>query len=151
MRSDLPFSPSVWVFLILLVLLLRRLWRGGTNTPTAPKPPRAPREPKPFVGLTHKPACEACAPGIEPYPQAPGVPPPRTILTRGRRCQVDTTGHFCPHPNCSYRGWGAGAVSAPTAILIAAAGDRSLVSVAEALSWRRMTRRCTANRSSPPS
>jgi hypothetical protein len=27
------------------------------------------------------------------------------ICTRGRRRHVDTTGHFCPHPNCSYRGW----------------------------------------------
>jgi hypothetical protein len=53
------------------------------------------------------------------------------ILPRGRRCQVDTTGHFCPHPNCSYRGWGAGAIAALTAIPIAAAGDRSFVSVAD--------------------
>jgi hypothetical protein len=27
------------------------------------------------------------------------------ILTRGRRRRVDTTGHFCPQPDCSYRGW----------------------------------------------
>jgi len=26
-------------------------------------------------------------------------------LTRGRPRQVDTSGHFCPHANCSYRGW----------------------------------------------
>jgi hypothetical protein len=71
------------------------------------------------------------------------------ILLRGCRCQVDTTGHFCPHPNYSYRGWGAGAISALTAIPIAAAGDRAFVSVAEALSWRRITRRFAANRSSP--
>ena len=149
MRSDLPFSPFVWILLIFLVLLIRRLWRGGKITPTTPKPPRASREPKSFVGLTRKLACEAGAQGVEPHPQAPGVPPPRMILARGRRCQVDATGHFCPHPNCSYRGWGAGAISALTAIPIAAAGDRSFVSVAEAFSWRRMTRRFTANRSSP--
>ena len=27
------------------------------------------------------------------------------ILTRGRRRQVDTTGHFCPHATCAYYGW----------------------------------------------
>jgi IS1 family transposase len=27
------------------------------------------------------------------------------IFTRGRRRQVDTTGHFCPHATCSYHGW----------------------------------------------
>jgi len=27
------------------------------------------------------------------------------LLTRGRRRQVDTTEHFCPHSNCSYHGW----------------------------------------------
>ena len=35
----------------------------------------------------------------EPHPQAPGAPPSRMILPRGRRGQVDTTRHFCPHPN----------------------------------------------------
>jgi IS1 family transposase len=27
------------------------------------------------------------------------------ILTRGRRRQVDTSAHFCPNPDCAYRGW----------------------------------------------
>jgi IS1 family transposase len=26
-------------------------------------------------------------------------------MTRGRRRQVDTSTHFCPNPNCAYRGW----------------------------------------------
>jgi IS1 family transposase len=26
-------------------------------------------------------------------------------MTRGRRRQVDTSRHFCPNPDCSYRGW----------------------------------------------
>jgi IS1 family transposase len=26
-------------------------------------------------------------------------------MTRGRRRQVDTAQHFCPHPDCAYRGW----------------------------------------------
>ena len=28
------------------------------------------------------------------------------MLTRGRRRQVDTSTHFCPNPDCAYRGWG---------------------------------------------
>jgi hypothetical protein len=27
------------------------------------------------------------------------------MLTRGRRRQVDTSGHFCPQNHCAYRGW----------------------------------------------
>jgi len=27
------------------------------------------------------------------------------VATRGRRRQVDTSAHFCPHPDCAYRGW----------------------------------------------
>jgi hypothetical protein len=27
------------------------------------------------------------------------------VPTRGRRRQVDTSRHFCPNPDCSYRGW----------------------------------------------
>ena len=26
-------------------------------------------------------------------------------MTRGRRRQVDTSSHFCPNPECAYRGW----------------------------------------------
>ena len=33
--------------------------------------------------------------------------------TRGRPRQVDTSQHFCPHPDCAYRGWvGLGNISA---------------------------------------
>jgi hypothetical protein len=27
------------------------------------------------------------------------------LLTRGRRRQVTTTGHFCPYAACAYHGW----------------------------------------------
>jgi IS1 family transposase len=27
-------------------------------------------------------------------------------MTRGRRRQIDTAHHFCPNPDCAYRGWG---------------------------------------------
>jgi hypothetical protein len=37
--------------------------------------------------------------------QLPPAPPPSITSTRGRRHQVDTSWHFCPHANCAYRGW----------------------------------------------
>ena len=36
---------------------------------------------------------------------APAAPPPRITSTRGRKHQVDTGHHFCPNPDCPYRGW----------------------------------------------
>jgi IS1 family transposase len=35
----------------------------------------------------------------------PHPPPPHIVPTRGRRRQVDTSTHFCPNPDCAYRGW----------------------------------------------
>ena len=32
-------------------------------------------------------------------------PPPRLVPTWGRRPQVDTSTHCCPHPDRRYRGW----------------------------------------------
>src|SRR5262249_57439912 len=49
--------------------------------------------------------CDACAHAPDSRPQAPSAPPPRLIPTRGRRRQVDTSRHFCPNPDCRYRGW----------------------------------------------
>jgi IS1 family transposase len=106
MLSDLGFYPFAGVlFILLLCLLLCRLWRCGNTTPSVRKPPRPKREPKPFAGLTRKPGCEACEQQIRSQPQIPSAPPPRLILTRGRRRQVDTAGHFCPRAACSYYGW----------------------------------------------
>jgi IS1 family transposase len=105
MRFDLMVYPFVGALVILLILLLLRCWRVDKSAAAAPKPPRRKREPKPFAGYTHQPECELCDHGINSQPQAPGAPPPRMIFTRGRRRVVDTTGHFCPHPDCSYRGW----------------------------------------------
>jgi IS1 family transposase len=105
MLSDLGFYPFACVLFILLCLLLYRLWHRGKTTLSAHKPPRRPRQPKPFAGLTCKPDCEACEQGTGSYPQAPGAPPPRMVLTRGRHRQVDTSDHFCPHAACVYHGW----------------------------------------------
>lgn len=106
MQSEPIFALIVGIVLMVLVVLSRRLCRRGKSTPTAPKPPRAPCEPKPFAGFIHKPECPACEQEatIQPAASAPHAPPPRMIFTRGRRRQVDTSGHFCPHATCSYHG-----------------------------------------------
>jgi hypothetical protein len=111
MRSDLAFSLVVGVLLMLLVVLSRRLCRGGKTTLAATKPPRAKRVPKPFAGLTRKPECPLCEleAGVQPSASAPHAPPPRMLFTRGRRRHVDTSGHFCPQATCAYHGrvgWG---------------------------------------------
>src|SRR5437667_5140028 len=73
---------------------------------TLPPPrPKRHRDPKPFAGPTTQPHCDACEHATAPRPQAPSAPPPRIIPTRGRRRQVDTATHFCPNPDCAYRGW----------------------------------------------
>jgi hypothetical protein len=99
-------NPIFALVLMVLVVLSRRLCRRGKSTPAAPKPPRATRQPKPFAGFTHKPECPTCkqAATIQHAASAPNAPPPRMIFTRGRRRDVDTTGHFCPYTACSYHG-----------------------------------------------
>jgi IS1 family transposase len=76
---------------------------------TIPEPPpslpKRRREPKPFAGLTTKPYCDACESARGPRPQTPSAPPPRIVMMRGRRREVDTSRHFCPNPDCAYRGW----------------------------------------------
>src|SRR5262249_51038129 len=77
--------------------------------PTAPEPtppvPKRHRAPTPFAGLTKKPHGDACAHASAPHSEAPRTPPPRIVPTRGRRRQVDTSTHCCPHPDWVYRGW----------------------------------------------
>jgi IS1 family transposase len=63
------------------------------------------KEPKPFVGLTTKPHCDVCEHAAAPHLHAPAALPPRLVPPRGRRRQVDTSMHFCPNPDCAYRGW----------------------------------------------
>jgi transposase-like protein len=104
MRFDLTFYLFVCVVLILLALLFGQFWQGGKSAPAGPKLLKRKREPKPFAGLTRKPDCDACEQQIRSQPQVPSAPPPRMILTRGRRRQVDTTSHFCPHAACAYHG-----------------------------------------------
>ncbi len=86
------------------------MWPSDAATcPTTPEPPppvpKRHRAPKPFAGLTKKPHCDACAHASDLRSEAPCPPPPRIVPTRGRRRQVDTSTHFCPNPDCPYRGW----------------------------------------------
>jgi hypothetical protein len=111
MVSHLFFYQLVLVALVWLCLVLHWVWPSDPAAvcPTAPEPtppvPKRHHEPTPFAGLTTKPHCDACAHSDAPRPQSPSSPPPRIVPTRGRRRQVDTSTHFCPNPDCAYRGW----------------------------------------------
>jgi IS1 family transposase len=110
MVPDLFFYQLVLVALAWLCVMLHWAWPSDSAVcPTTPKPPpprpKRTREPQPFAGLTHKPPCDACAHATDPRPRAPSAPPPRIVMTRGRRRQIDTSTHFCPNPDCRYRGW----------------------------------------------
>src|SRR6266705_3251096 len=111
MVSALFFYQLVLVALVWLCVMLHWAWPSdpATACPTTrePTPPlrKRHREPKSFAGLTTKPLCDACEHATDPHPHAPSAPPPRIIPTRGRRRQVDTATHFCPNPDCAYRGW----------------------------------------------
>src|SRR5215831_16061137 len=111
MVSELFFYRLVLIALLWLCCMLHWVWPsdGGVTSPTPsqPTPPlrKRRREPKPFVGLTAKPPCDACEDTSASHPHAPSAPPPRLVMTRGRRRQVDTSHHFCPNPACAYGGW----------------------------------------------
>src|SRR5499427_117952 len=111
MVSPLFFYQLVLVALVWLCVMLHWAWPSAPATagpttlePTPPRPKRR-REPKPFAGLTTKPHCDACEQDRVPRPHPPSAPPPRLVMTRGRRRQVDTSAHFCPNPDCASRGW----------------------------------------------
>src|SRR5919201_1624224 len=111
MVSHLFFYQLVLIALVWLCVMLQWVWPSApaaacSTTPEPPPPqPKRQREPKPFEGLTIKPHCDACAQASALRPEAPCPPPPRIVPTRGRRRHVDTSTHFCPNPDCAYRGW----------------------------------------------
>ena len=111
MVSPLFFYQLGFLALLWLCILLHYRWPSDRaahrQSPSQPaSPPHKPsREPRPFAGLTHRPLCDACAQTVEPRPPFPSAPPPRLSPTQGRRRQVDTSRHFCPDPDCAYRGW----------------------------------------------
>src|SRR2546426_5589654 len=111
MVSHLFFYQLTLIALVWLCVMLQWAWPSdpAAACPTTPEPlppvPKRRREPTPFAGFTHKPHCDASEPATDPRPQAPPAPAPRIMPTRGRRRQVDTATHFCPNPDCAYRGW----------------------------------------------
>jgi hypothetical protein len=110
MVSDLFFYQLMLVALVWLCLMLHWLWPSAPATcPPPPEPtppvPKRKRERLPFAGLTQKPHCDACEHHGDLRPQPPSSRPPHIVMTRGRRRQVDTSMHFCPNPDCAYRGW----------------------------------------------
>ena len=111
MVPNVLFYQLLLVALVLSCLLIHVWWPDHPGpppqSPLKPSKPRRKRstEPKPFTGYIHKPLCEACEQGADSRPKAPGSPPPVMIFTRGRQRTVDTSGHFCPDPDCTYHGW----------------------------------------------
>src|SRR5215470_16040054 len=112
MVPALFFYQLVLIALVWLCLMLQWAWPSDHVTmppppPPSPTPPRRKRrcEPNPIAGLTRKSHCNACELAGAPRPHAPATPPPRIVMTRGRRRAVDTSTHFCPNLDCAYRGW----------------------------------------------
>ena len=111
MGHDWLYHDWLLLGLLWLSVLLYWAWLRGRSarSPTLPSPAKPiekrTQPPKPFAGLLHKPLCDACEHAAESRPQAPCVPPPRLIFTRGRHRMVDTQQQFCPDEDCSYYGW----------------------------------------------
>jgi transposase-like protein len=111
MADDQLCDAPLLLGLLWLCLLLYWAWRRGRpatcqTTPTHAHPiKKRSCDPKPFPGLIHKPHYEACEPAVVPHRQAPSVPPPRLIFTRGRRRAIDTRQQFCPDQECTYYSW----------------------------------------------
>src|SRR5262245_17893196 len=110
MGSTLFFSQLVLIALVWLCLVLHWAWPSDPAAcSTTPEPssalPKRKREPKPFAVLLHKPYCAACELPPDRRLPAPAAPPPRLVPLLGRRRQVTTATHFCPNPECPYRGW----------------------------------------------
>src|SRR5713101_8480559 len=110
MVSHLFFYQLTLIALVWLCVMLHWAWPSDPATfPPTPEPtppvPKRHRERKPFAGLTTNPHCDACAHASDLRSEASCPPPPRIVSTRGRRRQVDTSTHFCPNPDCAYRGW----------------------------------------------
>jgi IS1 family transposase len=92
-----------WLFVMLHVT-----WsKPGRPTPPVPAQPKRNRSnvSKAFEGLTKKPHCALCARDTAHLKPPSPVPPDPMPSTHRRPRTVDTSRHFCPHPDCDYRGW----------------------------------------------
>ena len=97
MAPNLVFYQLLLVALMLICFIIHAWWpdhqspKLRTPWPCKPDKPRRKRseDPQPFLGLIHKPLCDACEQSVESRPQAPGAPPPVIIFTQGRRRTID--------------------------------------------------------------
>jgi hypothetical protein len=111
MSPHLVYYQLVILVLLWLCVMLPSLWPsppgGAPKTPTKSITSTRKRStaPKAFEGLTHKPHCALC--GQETGETAPAPPrrPAPMPPTHRRPRTVDTSMHFCPHPECDDRGW----------------------------------------------
>jgi IS1 family transposase len=103
---QLALLAILWLFVMLHLSWPRRSATPTTApaTPIQPKSKRSP-EPKAFEGLTQKPHCALCEQETLHTAPAPPLRPDPMPLTNRRPRSVDTSMHFCPHPECDYRGW----------------------------------------------
>jgi IS1 family transposase len=111
MVSHLFYYQLALLALLWLFVMLPLNWpRRSESPPPVPATPlKAKRkrstEPKAFAGLTHKPHCALCERETGETPPAPPPRPTPMPPTHRRPRTVDTSMHFCPHPDCDYRGW----------------------------------------------
>src|SRR5919198_6079999 len=111
MVSHLLYYQLALLALLWLFVMLPLSWpRRSEPPPPVPATPLKPKrkratEPKAFAGLTHKPPCALCERETGETPPAPPPRPEPMPLTTRRPRTVDTSMHFCPHPECAYRGW----------------------------------------------
>jgi hypothetical protein len=111
MSPHLVYYQLVILGLLWLCVMLPSLWPSppGGATKTLTKSIQSKRKrstaPKAFEGLTQKPHCALCEQETgETAPAPPRRPAPLPPTNRRPRT-VDTSMHFCPHPECAYRGW----------------------------------------------
>ena len=108
MISHLFYYQLALLALIWLFVMLHVTWsEPSLTTPAVPTKPKRKRsaEPQPFAGLTHKPPCALCDHETGDTAPAPPRRPDPLPPTHRRPRTVDTSGHFCPHTGCDYRGW----------------------------------------------
>ena len=111
MVSHLFYYQLALLALLWLFVMLPLSWpRRSETPPPVPATPLKPKrkrstEPKAFAGLPHKPHCALCEREAGETPPAPPPRPAPMPPTHRRPRTVDTSMHFCPHPECDYRGW----------------------------------------------
>ena len=113
MIPDLFFYQLLLVALLWLCVMLHGAWPSDPATcPTTPSPPlyRQSATLGPSL-LRGSPPSRTATPVHPAAPLTPRHPQSRhpTSCSRRRRRKVDTSRHFCPNPDCAYRGgvaWG---------------------------------------------